>query len=93
MEDLLKKLYNCTHSQLLFMYLGSLNSSYFLCEVELGVVCCSELICFLNGKPKLDGEGRFLKMLFPKACCSYCPGTKQLRLCQIRYFPKEIAFR
>lgn len=42
MENLLKKLYNCTHSQLLFMSLGSLNSIYFLCKKEFGVVCCSE---------------------------------------------------
>lgn len=45
MENLLKKLYNCTHSQLLFMYLGSLNSSYFFCKAEFAVVCCSELAC------------------------------------------------
>lgn len=43
MASLLKKLYNCTHSQLLFICLGSLNSSYFLCKVEFAVVCCSEL--------------------------------------------------
>lgn len=43
MENFLKKLYNYTHSQLLFMCMGSLNSNYFLCEVEFAVVCCGDL--------------------------------------------------
>lgn len=62
MENLLKKLFNHTHSQLLFIYLGSLNSSYFLCKVEFAVVSCSELASiFLEGKPKLDGRREILK--------------------------------